>query len=87
MKKQMNCEACRMTLEEETVSFGGLLLNYRLLVCNGGGSRFLVRITSGEEQMEAELGNQVTPAIKLYHALVRGRVTPCGLLDVMADRT
>ena len=85
--KKMNCDACRLTLEEETVSFGGLLLNYQLLVCNGRESRFLVRITSGEEQMEAELGDQVTSALKLYHALVRGRVTPCGLLDVMADRT
>ena len=85
--KKMNCEACRLTLEEETVSFGGLLLNYQLLVSNGRESRFLVRITSGEEQMEAGLGNQVTSALKLYHALVRGRVTPCGLLDVMADRT
>ena len=87
MKKQMNCEVCKLTLEEETVSFGGLLLNYQLLVCNGGESRFCVRITSGGEQMEAELGNQVTPALKLYHAIVRGRVTPCGLPDVMADRT
>ena len=87
MKKQMNCEACKLILEEETVSFGGLLLNYQLLVYNGEGSRFRVRITSGGEQMEAELGNQVTPAIKLYHAIVRGRVTPCGLPDVMADHT
>ena len=85
--KKMNCEACKLTLEEETVSFGGLLLNYRLLVCGGEKSRFLVRITSGGEQMEAELGNQVTPALKLYHAIVRGRVTPCGLPDVMADCT
>lgn len=87
MKKQMNCEACKLILEEETVSFGGLLLNYQLLVCNGEESRFHVRITSGGEQMEAELGDQVTPAIKLYHAIVRGRVTPCGLPDVMADHT
>ena len=65
MKKQMNCDACRLTLEEETVSFGGLLLNYQLLICNGRGSRFRVRVSSGEEQMEAELGNQVTPALKL----------------------
>ena len=87
MKKNMNCDACKLTLEEETVSFGGLLLNYQLLVCNGKGSRFRVRVASGGEHMEAELGNQVTPALKLYHAIVRGRVTPCGLPDVIADRT
>ena len=87
MKTHMNCEACQVTLEEETVSFGGLLLNYQLLVCNGKGARFRVRVAAGEEHMEAELGNQVTSALKLYHAIVRGRVTPCGLPDVMADRT
>ena len=87
MKRYMNCEACRVTLEEETVSFGGMLLNYQLLVSGGEGSRFRVRVAAGEEHMEAELGNQVTSALKLYHAIVRGRVTPCGLADVVADHT
>ena len=85
MKKSHNCTVCQLTLEEETVSFGGMLLKYQFAVCNGDSLRFLVRITSGQEQMEAILGNRIDPSLKLYHAIVRGRVTPCGLHDVVTD--
>lgn len=85
MKKRTCCEECKMILEEETVAFGGMLLHYQLLVCNGDSVRFHVRVSSGDEHTEAALANQVSPALKLYHSIVRGRVTPCGLYDVVTD--
>ena len=85
MKHFEACRGCRMVLEEESVTFGGMLLRYQLLVCNGGASRFLVRVSLGEEHTEAELGGRMETALSLYHTLVRGRVTPCGLSEVMAD--
>ena len=85
MKKQSACRNCQLTLEEETVSFGGMLLKYQFAVCNDETPRFLVRITSGQERMEAILGNRIDHSLKLYRAIVRGRVTPCGLHDVVTD--
>ena len=85
MKKSQSCHTCQLTLEEETVSFGGMLLKYQFTVCNGDTLRFLVRITSGQEHTEAILGNRIDPSLKLYRAIVRGRVTPCGLHDVVTD--
>ena len=85
MRKAQNCNGCQLTLEEETVSFGGMLLKYQFLACNGAELRFMVRIVSGQERMEAVLGNRIDPALKLYRAIVRGRVTPCGLQDVVSD--
>ena len=86
MKKTQNCNACQFILEEETVSFGGMLLKYQFLVCNHDDLRFRVSVDSGKEHVEATLGNRIDPALKLYHAIVRGRVTPCGLNDVVSDQ-
>ena len=86
MKKTQNCNACQFILEEETVSFGGMLLKYQFLACNNYDLRFHVRVDSGKEHVEATLGNRLDPALKLYRAIVRGRVTPCGLHDVVSDR-
>ena len=85
MKNQQERRICRVTLEEETVSFGGMLLKYQLFVRNCEEGRFLIHVQSGDEHMEAVLGNRVDSALKLYHAIVRGRVTPCGLQDVVDD--
>ena len=85
MRKTRTCSGCQLTLEEETVSFGGMLLKYQFLVCNEAELRFVVRVILGEEHMEAALGNRIDPALKLYRAIVRGRVTPCGLHDVVSD--
>ena len=85
MKNKTGCEECKMILEEETVAFGGMLLHYQLLVCNGKGARFRVRVASGDEHTEAALGDQISDALKLYRSIVRGRVTPCGLYDVISD--
>lgn len=72
-------------LKEETVSFGGMLLEYRLMVCNTYADRFRIRVQKGEERAEYSLGNDVEEAIRRYRAVVRGRVTPCGLEDVMLE--
>lgn len=85
MKTQHNCNTCQLILEEETVSFGGMLLKYQFAVCNGKDLHFLVRVASGREQVEAPLGDRIDPSLKLYRAIVRGRVTPCGLHDVVTD--
>ena len=85
MMKQQNCKTCKMILEEETVTFGGMLLRYQLFVTNGSNARFIIRVATGDEQTEALLGDRVDPALKLYRAIVRGRVTPCALQDVVGD--
>lgn len=85
MRKTQICSRCQLTLEEETVSFGGMLLKYQFLVRNGAELHFVVRVILGQEHVEAALGNRIDPALKLYRAIVRGRVTPCGLQDVVSD--
>lgn len=86
MKKAQNCTTSQTVLEEETVSFGGMLLNYQFLVSDNAERRFLVRISSGAESAETVLGIRISPALKLYHAIVRGRVTPCCLAEVVSDQ-
>ena len=39
-----------VTLAEETISFGGMLLEYRLLVRNTYADRFRVTVALGEER-------------------------------------
>ena len=85
MKKAQNISLEKIILDEETVSFGGMLLNYQFAVCSNDSPRFYVRVAIGQEHMEAPLGDRIDPSLKLYHAIVRGRVTPCGLHDVVAD--
>ena len=80
-----HCKDCSMTLEEETVLYGGMLLTYQLLVCNCAAERFKLRILSGNERSEAALGNVVEDALRLYRIIVQGRVTPCTLYDVLSD--
>ena len=83
--EQQFCTDCSMTLEEETVIFGGMLLTYQLLICNSSTDRFRLRIRSGEERSEVALGSRVELALRLYRTVVRGRVTPCGLPDVISE--
>ena len=72
-------------LKEEVVSFGGMLLEYRLFVCNTYADRFRIRVAKGEERAEYGVGNDLDVALRYYRAVVRGRVTPCGLFDVMCE--
>lgn len=74
-----------VTLEEETVSFGGMMLEYRLLASDTVADKYRIRIISGGERSESCVGSHIDSALKCYRAVVSGRVTPCGLQDVMYD--
>ena len=74
-----------VTLAEEIISFGGMLLEYRLLVCNTYADRFRVLVLSGSERAESGVGNEIGEALERYRSVVHGRVTPCALEDVMYD--
>ena len=86
MKKAQICTTSQTVLEEETISFGGMLLKYQFLVSGNQDHSFAVRISSGNEVAETVLGTRLSPAFKLYHAIVRGRVTPCCLAEVVSDQ-
>ena len=83
--KNERTEANAVTLTEEIISFGGMLLEYRLVACNTYADRFRIRVILGEERAECGTGNDIDLALRCYRAVVRGRVTPCGLSDVMYD--
>ena len=74
-----------IVLAEETVCFGGMLLRYRLMAGESEINRFSILITKGRERSTAGLGNDVNRAVQFYNMVVAGRVTPCGLQDVMYD--
>lgn len=74
-----------IVLAEETVRFGGMILDYRLAAYPSRNERFRIRITSGDERAESAIGNDIEAALRAYRAILRGRVTPCGLEDVVYD--
>lgn len=75
-----------IVLTEENVCFGGMLIRYRLAVQNGAkNERFRLTIAKGEECCTADAGDDLFFAVDAYQKIVRGRVTPCTLEDVMAD--
>ena len=74
-----------IVLVQETVHFGGMILDYRLIAYRSRSERFRIRITSGEERVESTVGNDIEAALRAYRAVLHGRVTPCGLEDVMYD--
>ena len=83
--EQHGCKECKLVLEEETVSFGGMVLHYQLLVCPEGMDRFRIRVALGEESDECWIGDRIGDALERYRQLVRGCVTPCCLREVLED--
>ena len=84
MKKLTNRHT--IALCEDHVYFGGMHLTYRLLLCPGEVMhRYFVSISLGEETCEAEAGNDLSRALCHYQRIRDGRVTPCGLDDVMQE--
>ena len=73
------------TLTEETVGFGGMLLEYSLLGYPVRADRFRICVLLGSERAEFSVGNNLERALRIYRTVVRGRVTPCGLSDVLQD--
>ena len=82
---RMSGDQTPITLAEETISFGGMMLEYRLLACETYHDRFRIRVTSGQEQIETGVGSEIGSALDCYRAVVHGRVTPCCLQEVMCD--
>ena len=76
------CATCCMPLAEESVVFGGMLLNYCLFACNDRVNRFRLCVTLGSERCEVVLGNSIDSALQFYREVLGGRVTPCALPDV-----
>ena len=74
-----------IVLTQETVSFGGMILDYRLVAYQSQTERFRIRVTSGKETVESTVGSDIEAALRAYRAILGGRVTPCGLEDVMYD--
>lgn len=74
-----------VVVAQETVSFGGMLLDYRLLACQSPTERFRICITSGSERVESVIGSDIEFALRAYRMILQGRVTPCALEDVMYD--
>lgn len=85
--QKMREESCEkpFTLTEETVGFGGMLLEYSLLGYPVRGDRFRISVLLGSERAEFSVGNDLERALGIYRTIVRGRVTPCGLGDVLQD--
>lgn len=76
----------RITLDEETVYFGGMNLGYRLSVGEGSeGRRFYISVSKGSERVECEVGNDLLRATEQYQSIVHGTVTPCTLEEVLED--
>ena len=75
-----------ITLCEDHVYFGGMQLTYRLLLTPGEVMhRYSVSISLCDETCEAEAGNDLLSALENYQRIREGRVTPCGLDDVMQE--
>ena len=83
--EQKGCVGCRMVVEEETVRYGGMLLQYHLLICKDEAERYRIRVSLGEETAEYCIGDRVEVALERYRKLVRGRVTPCCLGEVLEE--
>lgn len=83
----MNAESigadCPIVLVGETVRFGGMILDYRLIAYPTQNERFHVRISTGRETAESVVGSDIEHALRIYRILLGGRVTPCGLAEVL----
>ena len=75
-----------ITLCQDHVYFGGMQLTYRLLLTPGEVMhRYSVSISLCDETCEAEAGDDILLALAHYQRIREGRVTPCGLDDVMQE--
>ncbi len=70
-------------LREEEGFAGELFCTYRLLVRRE--RLFYVSITMGDEEAHAAVGEDFLAAVRIYDSVVRGRVTPITLGDVVQD--
>lgn len=85
MNTDLSNEHKTILLAQETVSFGGMLLDYRLVACQSPSERFRICVASGDERVESVIGNDLEAALRTYRTVLQGRVTPCALEDVMYD--
>lgn len=85
MNVPQNRKHTSIVLTQETVHFGGMILDYRLVACPSQTERFRICVTSGNETVESALGCDIETALRIYRAILGGRVTLCGLEDVLCD--
>ena len=75
-----------MLLTQDIVRFGGMQIRYSLHVREDvPTNRFEIRVAKDDESMRAAAGDRLDDAIRYYHSVVEGIVTPCTLEDVMKD--
>ena len=70
-------------LQEKTLAIAKRPCTYRLFVSTGCFPQYYVALSSLQEGCEACVGNSQAMAEILFLTLVRGRVTPCTLPDVL----
>ena len=79
-------EGNTVSLAEDNVYFGGMNLNYRLLVCTGGSlRRFRIHVCKDSEFDEVDVGTDLARALAYYQSIVCGIVTPCTLKEVLRE--
>lgn len=72
------------TIQEETVVYQGLCLQYQLLQDAGKGG-YSLAVTLGKERVAVALGEDFFFAGECYRLARDGGVTPCTLADVVED--
>ena len=84
MENHENSPAVLLT--EDHADFGGMSINYQLLLRNDYGERrFRIRVKNGGELCEGDMGRELDRALKDYRKIVTGSVTPCALDDVLSE--
>ena len=72
-------------LREELRRVSEEMARYRFCAFRFAGPEYYVEITYGAERAAARLGSDYAEAQILFDRLVAGTVTPCTLIDVIAD--
>ena len=72
-------------LAEESITYGGMVLQYRLTDYGSEKPRFRISVKSGSEYAQADVGNDIGLATDCYRAMKEGSVTPCVLEEVAED--
>ena len=84
MKKASNGQ--RIILCEDHVFFGGMQLNYQLLLLpHELQNQYYIAVLLAGERCEADAGGDLERALRQYRRIREGCVTPCGLDDVMRE--
>ena len=75
-----------VSLKEDTVCYGGMVLFYRLLAnTKEQDEKFWIEVAKIPEVHLCGVGNDLLVALDCYRKIVDGAVTPCTLEEVVDD--